>query len=318
MNLSEVGFGAWAIGGQSYGKVERSESLRALAKAEELGCNFVDTAFVYGDSERVLGEFLPGRREKWLVATKYSGQKAGMAATVEEQLRRLKIDTIDFYQIHWTPLEGEKHLYEALYQLKRSGKVRFIGVSLYTEDDIDYVLDHTEVDGIQVSFSLLDPDPYLARLERIRQKKIGVVIRSCLKEGFLTGKFTREATFPDPNDQRHKWSRNEINGTVQSVERFRFLEKEAGSLLIAAARYPLSFPETSTVILGTKSAAQAEVNFGKVPGGVLSDHHLDAIRSTQKKLVLRSRFSFFGILKRRASGLLRTVGQRKVVSSKKG
>ena len=72
IKVSEVGFGAWAIGGQAYGRVDRSESLSALARAEELGCNFVDTARVYGDSELVLGEFLRGRRSRWVVASKFS------------------------------------------------------------------------------------------------------------------------------------------------------------------------------------------------------------------------------------------------------
>lgn len=308
VRVSEVGFGAWAIGGQSYGAVARSECLRALAKAEELGCNFVDTASVYGDSERILGEFLSGRREKWVVATKYSGQTPGLVLFVEEQLKRLKIDTIDFYQIHWTPRQTEKHLYEDLYRLKRSGKVRFTGVSLYSEDDIDYVLDYTQIDGFQVPFSLLDPDPFLARLDRIRGRGIGIVARSSLKAGFLTGKYHRNATFHDPNDQRHKWSRREIIKTINAVERFRFLEKEGGALSIAAARYPLSFPEVSTVILGTKTAGQAEVNFGEVPGSVLSDESLEAVRFLQKKMGLRPRrFAYLREIKRYASRFLQAL-----------
>ena len=89
LQVSEVGFGAWAIGGKAYGSVDNAESLRALARAEELGCNLVDTAMVYGESEVVLGQFLKGRRDRWIVATKYSYQPAGMTATLEAQLRRL-------------------------------------------------------------------------------------------------------------------------------------------------------------------------------------------------------------------------------------
>ena len=88
MLLSEVGFGALQIG-QSYGTVDRSESLSALARDEELGCNLVDTGGRYGDSELVLGQFLNGRRSKWHVATKYSGQPEGLEATIEQQLVRL-------------------------------------------------------------------------------------------------------------------------------------------------------------------------------------------------------------------------------------
>jgi myo-inositol catabolism protein IolS len=288
MKVSEVGFGAWAIGGTSYGAVDRQDSLRALAKAEEHGCNFVDTAFVYGDSELVLGEFLQGRRNRWLIATKYSGQKAGIVATLEEQLKRIRIDTIDFYQIHWCPREQDRHLYDDLYRLKASGKVRFIGVSLHNAGDIDYVLDHTDLDGFQVAFSLLDPDPYLAKLERVRDEKIGVIIRSCLNSGFLTGKYTKDSIFSDQHDQRHQWSRKDIVRTVEAAERFRFLEKEAGSMLLAAARYPLSFPETSTVIVGTRTAEQAAINFELIAANVLQSHTLDRIQSLQEEWGLRS------------------------------
>ena len=99
LEVSEVGFGAWAIGGQAYGTVDRRDSLRALARAEELGCNLVDTAMVYGDSELVLGEFLRERRSRWIVATKYSYQPAGITAILEQQLSRMGTDVVDFYQL---------------------------------------------------------------------------------------------------------------------------------------------------------------------------------------------------------------------------
>jgi len=95
-------FGAGAIGGKAYGAVNRQDSLRALARAEELGCNLVDTAKVY---ELVLGEFLPGRRSRWIVATECTFQPAGMTATLNEHLARLGTDVIDFYQLHSLPSE---------------------------------------------------------------------------------------------------------------------------------------------------------------------------------------------------------------------
>ena len=285
--VSEVGFGAWAIGGQAYGRVQRDESLNALARAEEFGCNFVDTARVYGDSEVVLGAFLRGRRSRWIIASKYSGQAEGLERTLEEQLRRLETDVIDFYMIHWAPGKNELDLYEDLYRVKKSGKARAVGISLKTAKDIDYVLDHTELDGFMVKCSLLDPDPLLARLHRLRDRQHGIIVRSALKEGFLTGKYKRDVTFPDPNDQRHTWTREQIEETVDRVEQFRFLEQEAGSMVVAAARYPLSFSATSTVVLGTKNASQADSNFGQVPGKVLSPLELERISKLQDQLGLR-------------------------------
>jgi aryl-alcohol dehydrogenase-like predicted oxidoreductase len=283
MRVSEVGFGAWGIGGD-FGRVDKRDALAALARAEELGCNFVDTASVYGNSEEIIGEFLPTRRDRWFLATKYSRQERSLLETAERQLQTLRTDHIDFYQIHWAPSGDEAHLYEDLYRLKESGKARWIGVSLYSVKDIDYVLDHTKIDGFQVAFSLLDPQPFLARRDRVRQSGLGVIIRSCLKEGFLTGKFNPDATFTDPDDQRSEWSRDKIRETVAAAERFRFLEGVAGSMTLGAARYPLSFPETSTLILGTKSAAQADVNFGQVPGSVLDEPTLERIAQIQASL----------------------------------
>lgn len=284
MVLSEVGFGGWGIGGQAYGAVDRSESLRALARAEELGCNLVDTGMRYGDSELVIGEFLNGRRDKWHVATKFSGQPEGIEATIEQQLVRLGVESIDFYQIHWAPSRREHDLYEALYRVKKAGKARFVGVSLNTIADIDYVLKQTEIDGFQVPFSLLDPDPYMAKLDLIREKSLGVLVRSSLKEGFLTGKFKRDAKFPDPNDQRHSWTSEQIASTVDAAERFRFLEEDVGSMMVGAASYPLAFRETTSVLLGTKSVRQADTNFGVVPGTRLSQESLERIQQVQRDI----------------------------------
>jgi aryl-alcohol dehydrogenase-like predicted oxidoreductase len=299
VNVSEVGFGAWGIGG-AYGSVDRAESLRTLARAEELGCNFVDTAMVYGDSELVLGEFLAGRRSKWLVATKYSGQPEGLEATLEKQLGRLRIDAVDLYQIHWAPSRSEQDLYAALYRLRKAGKARLVGISLYSIADINRVLKREQIDVIQLPFSLLDPDPFLAKLDLIRRKGVGVIIRSSLKEGFLTGKYRRDAVFPDPDDQRHHWTPEQIASTVDSVEQFRFIEAEAGSMAVGAACYPLCFAETSTVILGTKSTTQADSNFGRVSATRLSESSLQRIEFLQRSMGLHDRkgrirdaFNFF-------------------------
>jgi len=296
LQVSEVGFGAWAIGGKAYGAVDRQDALRALARAEELGCNLVDTAMVYGDSELVLGEFLRGRRSRWVVATKYSFQSAGITATLERQLTRLGTDVIDFYQLHSLP--DDPRFYEELYALKRAGKVRYVGVSLYSAEEIDYVIDRTQLDGVQLCLSLLDPDPFLRRVARLRQSRLAVLIRSTLKEGFLTGKFRRDASFPALDDQRHAWSPAQIARTVDAVERFRFLEAEAGSMIRAAVAYPLSFPEVSTVLLGTKNAAQAAINFGQIPGARLSTANLRRVLALQDELDAGERRSLRGLARR--------------------
>jgi aryl-alcohol dehydrogenase-like predicted oxidoreductase len=301
LKVSEVSFGAWGIGGNSYGPVEREVALNALAKAEEHGCNLVDTAAVYGNSEELLGEFLSGRRDKWLISTKYSGQGAGMTATLENQLKSLRTEAVDFYMIHWAPKKDGAALYEELYALKKAGKARFVGVSLYDADEIDYVLDHASIDGLMVAVSLLDPDPFLARLDRLRASGIAVMARSSLREGFLTGKFKRDQRFTDPNDQRSKLTPEQIAELVDKVERLRFLEQEAGTMVRAAVAYPLSFPEISTVVLGSTSVAQADSNFGSIPGARLTPDALVRIAALQQELGLRIQE---GRLKRLWKGLI--------------
>ena len=97
-----------------------------------------------------------------------------------------------------------------------------------------------------------------------------MIARSSLKEGFLAGGYSRDSRFTDPNDRRSAWPQERIAALVDQVEQFRFLEAEHGSMVAAAARYPLSFDEVSTVIMGTMNVEQARSNFGEIPGGRLS------------------------------------------------
>lgn len=288
MTVPALGFGAWAIGGQAYGAVDRSEALRALARAEDFGCDLVDTAAVYGDSEAILGEFLRGRRERWFVSSKYSGQQEGLRATLDAQLQRLGTDRVEFYMVHWMPGRGEERLLEDLVAVRREGKARAIGVSLKTANDIDRAIS-LGLDGFMLRASLLDPDPLLAKRETIAKAGIGVLVRSALAEGFLTGKFRADSVFDDPRDQRHEWPRERIAATVGKVERFRFLQREGRSLAQAAAAWPLSLPEVSCVVLGLRSATQAEGNFGSGAGAPPDQADLDRIAELQRELGLRQK-----------------------------
>ncbi len=284
VQVSELSFGSWAIGGKAYGAVERSRSLAALAHAEALGCNVVDTAGVYGDAESVLGEFLAGRRDRWFVSTKFSGQAAGLEATVNAQLERLRTDYLDFYMIHWVPRGEDAGLLRGLQDLKQSGKVRFIGLSVYDVPDVDFVLREDSLDGLMLPFSLLDPDPFLARRARLAASGKAVMVRSALKEGFLTGKYRRDAKFSDPDDQRSRMTADDIATRVGQAERLRFLEAGSGSLTRAAIAYPLSFPEVSTVVVGVKTVAHADLNFGKAAGSRLAPADLERVARLQREL----------------------------------
>ncbi len=303
LRVSEYGFGAWGIGGDSYGPVARADALSALTVAEELGCNLVDTAAVYGASEAIIGEFLKGRRDRWIVASKYSFQKEGLEKTLEQQLRRLGTDYIDFYQLHAAPPQTDE-VYRRLERLKASGKVRYLGVSLYSEDSIRQVLADDRIDGFQVAFNLVDVQPYRQCQPEIAAAGKGVLIRSSLKSGLLTGKYAPGARFDPQRDHRARdMTADEIDRTLRWLESFRFLEQTEGSLLQAAARYPLAFDSTSSVLLGARNAEQARINFGEIPARPLSPESLQRIEDTQRRLGIGR----VNPLRRWAGRLLRTL-----------
>jgi aryl-alcohol dehydrogenase-like predicted oxidoreductase len=282
IEVSEIGFGAWGIGG-AYGAVSKRDAIDALACAEDYGCNFVDSALVYGDAEAILGEFLVGRREKWIVATKYSGQTEGMRATIERQLRLLRTDVIDFYQVHWYPRGAQEQLFEELANLKHEGKVRFAGVSLYSPTDIRDASRRADLDGFQVEHSLLEPNVMLTA-EPWVTPRLGVVVRSALAGGLLSGRYVPGTDFKDAGDQRAKWSREKVDRSLRAVEALRSVSDDLRALAIG---YPLASEGVSTVIVGTKSAAQAKLNFGE-PVKAPSRTELERISRVQRELRLRS------------------------------
>lgn len=285
IKVSEVSFGGLQLARQVRTPEARQDALNALARAEELGCNLVDTASVYWDSELVIGEFMRGRRDRWLISTKYSGQDAGLEATLENQLRRLETDAVDIYLIHWAPSpESELELYEALYRVKQAGKTRLVGVSLTDIAHVRTVLQHTDIDVFMVPFNLLEPDPIVAMLDLIREKQPGIIVRTSLYGGLLTGKYPRDHRFTDPLDQRKDWSPETVAHAVDKLNHFRFLEEFAGSTTLGAARYPLAWPEVSTVAVGTRTLAQAEENFSRVAGQPLQPKVLREIETIQKSL----------------------------------
>ena len=280
LRVSELGFGTWGIGG-GYGQVQENESLDALAKAEELGCNFVDTASVYGNAEDILGRFLSNRRDRWILSTKWTMQ-ATITEHIEYQLKTLKTDYIDFYQLHNCFFHPD-HI-EYLYKLKQSGKVRFIGVSLGSatsknvgllEQEIDDILE-TELDGIQIPISLFSAEPFKSYKNILAKKGFGILIRSTLERGFLTGKLTVDSKFGDKDNRRDI---KDVERMVKQAELFRFLQDEVGSMTAGAMLYSLSFPEISTVLSGTKTVKEAEFNFNL--SGTLKQETIDKITSIQ-------------------------------------
>lgn len=280
LQVSEVGFGAWAIGGNlygnSYGPTEDSVSIRAVQEALDLGCTFFDTADIYGHghSEELLGQTI-GNRPDVVVATKvginfYRGETAVMDFSpryirfaCEQSLRRLRRDAIDLYQLHNPPLPFLHYppFYSVLEDLQREGKIRFYGVSIHAPQEGLAALRASKPSALQVVYNLLRQEMAWELFPIAQERGVGIVAREPLHNGFLTGKYSEDASFP-PGDIRHQWPRAYIRRLVHVVEALRPLASPRRSLAQLAIRFVLDNPAVSVVIQGAKTPEQVRENMG--------------------------------------------------------
>ncbi len=295
IRVSEIGFGAWAIGGDAWGPVEDADSLAAMERALELGINFIDTADVYGEgrSESLVAKVIEGRRDEVIVSTKGGlmghhrdperepvyDRPEKVVEALEASLRRLGTDHVDVYFCHiwWDKPEETEAFIEAFQRLKRDGKVRAAGVST---NDLDYI-QHFDRDGgldvVQLDYSILNRDPEREVLPYLEERGIGVVVRGPLRMGLLTGKFSGETTFPE-GDIRRSWPEQPwFKASLEKVDRLRSLGdgKTLGQL---ALRYVLNHPAVSVAIPGAKTPAQVEANAAASSRPLLSGEDLRLIR----------------------------------------
>jgi myo-inositol catabolism protein IolS len=289
LSVSEYGLGTWALGGGFYGAVDDDESIRAIHRAEELGVNSIDTAPLYGirdnkdgRAETVIGEALVGRRDRWVIATKYGRHLTGReplwqnlyndwsatqaARSVEESLKRLRTDHVDVLLAHsppasdWDPADA----IGGMNKLKKQGKIRAVGFSFWqtVADTIDQVAPYMragELDVVQVIFSLFNREPIDRLFPITRETNTGVVAREALANGFLTDSFTADGPF-DKEDFKAGMKREDIQARLDKADRFKFLIGREGirSLPEAALNYVLSFKEVSCVIPGAKTCREVE------------------------------------------------------------
>ncbi len=292
LQVSEVGFGAWAIGGNkhghSYGPTDNAESLRAIARALDLGCTFFDTADLYGHglSEKLLGQALEKQRHACVIATKVGGDfyhgpfhqnfdADYIRFALEKSLERLRTDYIDIYQLHNPPLmllERGTH-YAVLDELKQEGKIRHYGVSVHDAYEGTMAIATGKPDVIQVAYSLLRQDPCEELFPFAQEHDIGLIIREPLANGMLTGKYTAATTF-DEGDMRTEWPPEFLALQAKLAEKARFLTTAERTLAQAALRFVLDAPAVSVVIPGIKTVAQALENLAVSEASALTaDEH---------------------------------------------
>ncbi|NMB99872.1 MAG: aldo/keto reductase [Thermoanaerobaculaceae bacterium] len=298
LDVSVIGFGAWAIGGDLWGHQDDEESIKALRKSVELGCNFIDTAAVYGigHSEEVVSRFLKETKSEILIATKVPPKnfrwpakkgtpineafpKDWIISETEKSLKRLKKEYVDLQQIHvWTEewIDCDEWL-SALVKLKEQGKIRFYGVSINAFDANSGVelCKREVVDTIQVVYNIFEQAPEDNLFPEAIKHNIGIIARVPLDESSLTGKLTKETKF-DPDDFRSRYFKGErLIETVERVERVKQVaEKNKISLVELALRFSFSHPAVSTSIPGIRNINQAEMNISSGSKGKLTEEIL--------------------------------------------
>ncbi|MBI1871550.1 MAG: aldo/keto reductase [Chlamydiae bacterium] len=275
LEISEMGFGAWAIGGNAYGPVDGQESLRALRYALDCGIDFIDTADVYGNghSEELVGQAVHGRREEVFLATKAGWDfthgairsnfdRSYLAFALEDSLRRLKTDHVDLFQLHNPPmvLAHDRALLESLQKMRQSGKIRSYGVSVHSPDEAFFWIEHTDLQVIQIVFNLLDQRPIPQLLKIASERGIGMIAREPLACGMLTEKYGVETVFPK-DDHRRRWPKEKKEADLVKILKIKsLLQPLCVPLSQIALEFVLSFPEISTTIPGMKTVEQVKAN----------------------------------------------------------
>jgi aryl-alcohol dehydrogenase-like predicted oxidoreductase len=285
LRITPLGVGAWAIGGGglqfSWGAQDDDDSVAAIHAALDHGINWIDTAPVYGlgHSEEVVGRALKGRARKPYIFTKCSlvwdpadpkrevtrtMKRESIRRECENSLRRLGVDAIDLYQIHWPDPDAEiEEGWTALAELQKEGKVRWIGVSNFKPPQMERARAIAPVTSLQPPYSILSPDIEQEILPYCARHNIGVIVYSPMKSGLLTGAMTRERVAQMPEDDFRQRTVNFkeplLTRNLNLVERMREIGNRHGRTPgEVALAWTLRRPEVTGAIVGLRSARQVE------------------------------------------------------------
>ena len=304
LSVSEIGYGAWGIGGSMWLGAEDQESLRALNRAIDLGVNFIDTAAVYGNghSEQLVGKVVRERDERIVVASKIPPKNMTWPARdgtdpdeafpadhirkwTERTLSNLGLDVLDVQQFHvWSDeWVGRGSWHDGIQALRDEGKIRFFGVSINDLQPANAVrlIETGAVDTVQVIYNVFEQAPEDELFGACERNDVGVIARVPLDEGSLTGTLTADSTFPD-GDFRNEYFSGEralekVDQRVRAILDDLGIERE--DLAEVALRYVLSHPAVSTVIPGMRSVRNVERNTALGDGAGLPEERVQALRA---------------------------------------
>ncbi len=297
ISVSEIGFGGWGIGKTMWGPSDDSESMRALHAAVDLGITYFDTAFAYGHghSEKLIAKLfkeigtrltvstkIPPKNMEWPARAQTPLSRAfppdWIVSCVDRSLRNLSCDTLTLEQFHvWTDSWIKEPLWpkvvETFEGLKKSGKIRFVGVSVGDNPETAIeIVKSGFVDQIQVLFNLFDQRAAEVLFPLCAEKKVGVVVRCPFDEGSLTGELKLDTQFPPEDFRSHYFGGSRLKEICQRLDSLKkdALGPKASQLSIAALKFILSFDAVSTVIPGMRRVSHVQKNVPASDGNYYS------------------------------------------------
>jgi aryl-alcohol dehydrogenase-like predicted oxidoreductase len=283
--VSEIGFGAWAIGGNAmigsvaigWGEADDNESKKAIHRSLDLGINFFDTADIYGfgHSEELLGGLL-GKRKDVIIASKVGNvarneqftsdySKQYIITGCEASLKRLKRETIDHYQLHSARLQHlqQGECIEAMQLLQQQGKIRYWGLSLNTFDPLpeaEFLLDKNYGNGFQLVLNLLNQKA-IPLFKRSAEKGYGIIARMPLQFGLLTGKFDKDFSFDETDHRKKRLTKEVIDASAKALRPvWDLCRKYECTKTQLALSYILCYQQVSTMIPGIRTPQHAMDN----------------------------------------------------------
>jgi aryl-alcohol dehydrogenase-like predicted oxidoreductase len=293
--VSEVGFGAWALGSSQSGSTDDATALKAIAKAVELGCNFFDTADVYGlgHSEEIVGQGLAeiGKLNEVIIATKVGGSMDDNPVSLTEDyirnalqnsLKRLRRDYIDLYQLHnpYRQIIVQGQVFDIFEKLKQEGLIRHYGVTVHNVAEGIAALKNGKPETIQIVYNMYSliqsHNPAEQLFPSAKEENVGIITREPLANGFLTGKIKQDTVFSE-GDVRGSWQATHRSFKLRITDALRFLEQPNRTMSQASLRFVLDEPFVSTCVVGIKTPKQAEEN--------LSASTIPALTETERQKI---------------------------------
>lgn len=308
--VTNVGFGAWQIGG-SWGDVSEADGRAALNAALDAGMTFIDTADVYGDgrSEKIIADVLKARGgERPMVATKAGRRlnphvaegynKANLEGFIDRSLKNLQVDSLDLVQLHCPPTEVLYHpeVFAGLDELQKAGKIKGYGVSVEKVEEALKAIEYPGVVSIQIIYNIFRQRPDHLFFAEARRKNVAIIARVPLASGLLSGKITRDTKFA--SDDHRNFNRNgeafDVGETfsgvpfevgLQAVEEVRKLVPAGASMAAFALRWILMADAVTVVIPGARNAEQAKANAAAADLAPLSADIMTATREIYGRLI---------------------------------